>query len=243
MNNYICIDIETVPGETRSKAFDIKPPQPKQNFDTTMGMWQTDNYISPEEYEQHRIKTMSVTPEYLQIFGLGWQIKGKEPGSAYVGEAIFADGLATGMKITEKMLLKKFWQLYTKAKGAIAGYNIVKFDVPALVTRSVILGVEPSPYWKPDAKPWEKKEIDLMLKRWPPYGFGAMQFRNLYQAYKPIIEERYAIPERYAEVDDTRGSEIYEMWKANDIEKAKLYVEFDVWRVDVFVKMWVGYFF
>lgn len=242
MQPYVCIDIETVPDEERQKHFDIKPPgikwdlyvcnPEKMEYTWKCPIWADD------EYKDHLIKQMSVTPEFNKIIGLGWKESGMEfpPESAYVSETI------NEVDVTETLLLKKFWHIYKSYNGRIAGYNIVRFDIPTILTRSLALGVDVPQVYRVNAKPWERQEVDLMLKRWPPNGYGAMPLKSLVKAYKTILDKKFEIPKRYEEIAGTDGGSVYELWEAGDIKNLKLYVELDVLYVDWLMELWGGYF-
>lgn len=234
----VIIDIETVPDESREHLFEIKdPPDTRElvdyrNIKTPEWRYQERKFTELDMAEWRRLQG-SVTPEYLTIVALGWQeIDASEPPI----KAVFVGDKTDNGAVTEEMLLKKFWQLF--AHKPIVGFNIQRFDIPAILARSALLGVAPNPAFNPNAKPWEQPFIDIMLSRWYN-GFGAIGLKPLCRALIPDND----IPAKFENVLQTKGDSIYGFWQSGDIETARLYLEFDIWRTRWLYDRWRGYFF
>lgn len=168
--------------------------------------------------EAKKIKTMSVTPEYLQIVAIGIA-----HGDGEIQGFISDDHI--GGTVTEADLLDWFWAT-VKDSVSLVGFNILGFDLPAIMVRSAILGVKPSRIF--DSKPWGNDVIDLMLKRWPKGNqFGMKHAAKLYGIEPPA--------------GDMDGSQTFKMWQEDPL-KVREYVMSDVFVTRELKKKWKGLF-
>jgi hypothetical protein len=113
--------------------------------------------------QQHedRLKLLSTTPEFCSICAIGRGVGNADIGWLVVGEPFGS------RQVTERDILQEFWSLATHC-APLVGYNIAAFDIPVLLTRSCLLGIEPSKQL--DLSPWGSDVMDLYLKRFGPRG-------------------------------------------------------------------------
>lgn len=173
----------------------------------------------------------SVTPEYCRVIGLNLGFDEQAPRSGWVGEV--RNG---GEPLTERDLLEAFWSSVKTAK-CIVGFNSIRFDLPAIMVRSALLGVEPTRNLT-DLKPWENFHVDLLARRWP-YRAGA-QFQSL-KALRRILS--LPIPPGYESVLDMDGGDVGALWVAGEFEKCNRYGCLDIETTRELCRHWGGYFF
>ena len=149
----------------------------------------------------------SLTPEFLEIIGFNIAVDEGEAKSGWVGETT-----ESGEEITEAMLLNTFWRMAEKADH-IVGFNCLRFDLPAILVRSAILGVFPTvPFFA--FKPWEMPIVDLAEKRVQFGRFEKGQWHSL-KALRRLYN--LPIPEDLQDVALMDGGDVgalYEQWRA-----------------------------
>ena len=155
-------------------------------------------------------KTMSVKPLFCRIVALGWAV-GNDPAESLVVGLKTTDAKGNESVVTEKTILEKFWWL-VGIHGPIVGYNVTNFDLPALFTRSILLGVDSSK--KIDRKDWGNDVNDLMKKMFP---FGQAEKLKRVATLLGID-----IP-----ADGVDGSQVAELF-AKDPAKVAEYVRSDI---------------
>ncbi|HWL09858.1 MAG TPA: hypothetical protein VNQ76_15740 [Planctomicrobium sp.] len=164
-----------------------------------------------------RCKKMSVTPEFCKIAAIGFAFGDCEPQAILCRNA---DQEKTGLAI--------LWDAIANIRGPVCGYNIIGFDLPVILVRSVLLGVTPRKFFG-DLKPWDReKAIDLMVARFPRS--GAMKLKSL-AAYYGI-----EVP-----AGDTDGSQVAELLQDNPAKLIE-YVKSDVTITRQFYRLWKGTF-
>jgi hypothetical protein len=148
-------------------------------------------------------KKLSVTPEFLRIVSIGMAINDGEIQTL------------TTKTAAESMLLESLWEL-VGAGCQIVGYNVIGFDLPAILTRSILLDVAPtrrvnlSPYGNPDV-------VDLMLARFGRLGNGTIGLKQLARSHG--IE----IP-----AGDCNGFQVYDFYQAGDWGSIERYQASDI---------------
>lgn len=173
----------------------------------------------------------ATTPEYLKIIGMNLGFDGQPPRSGWVGEV--RNG---GEPLTERDLLEAFWSSVKSAK-CIVGFNSIRFDLPAIMVRSALLGIEPTRNLT-DLKPWENFHVDLLARRWP-YKAGA-RFQSL-KALRRILA--LPIPEQYIDVSGMDGGNVGPIWESGDFATLRAYGELDIITTRELCRHWGGYFF
>jgi hypothetical protein len=110
-----------------------------------------------ERQTAERNQLLSTTPEFCRVVALGWAL-GEEPvQTLVVGER----------GISEVALLEQLWSLIGLG-GTLVGFNCLAFDLPVVMVRSALLGVEPTRLL--DLKPWGKDVVDLYAARFGTRG-------------------------------------------------------------------------
>ena len=107
-----------------------------------------------------RRKLLSLTPEYCSVCAIGFGGDNTAPIESYV---VGIDGT------TEASLLQRFWEIAgSHDVRHLVGFNVMGFDLPVILTRSLLLGVEPTKQL--DLSPYRDHVVDLMARRWPKGG-------------------------------------------------------------------------
>lgn len=112
----------------------------------------------------------AITGQVLAV-GLWNPDRTDEPAVMMQGEQPGRDGV-----LSEAQLLSRIWQLWAKSQSGDAvsqwiGWNICGFDLPFLVQRSWVLGVQVPPDVQRDGRYWHPGFIDLMT-RWACGAYG-----------------------------------------------------------------------
>jgi len=153
--------------------------------------------------ETDRIKLMSVTPMMCRICSMAFAVGRDKPRSIYCGDNT----------LMEKHVLDMAWKLIHR-HGPLIGFGVGFFDIPVLLTRSMVLRVHPSKVL--DRKRFGSSDVlDLGQEL---YGGG----RNL--GLKPTCASLGI----EASLPDVDGSQVYEMFKAGRTDEIRAYNESDV---------------
>lgn len=128
------------------------------------------------EKKQEQIDRAPLDPDYGRILSLGYTT---EPD----GDIDFLTTFVT----PEKDILLTFWEVLKYCRGNCVGYNILGFDIPYLLRRSLALGI-PVPYPPNLAKFRTEPITDLMgiLYNWGP-AKSLKQVAKLYSL--PVLAE------------------------------------------------------
>lgn len=158
------------------------------------------------------IKKLSVNPQYCKIAALGFACGECDP---------------KGMIGDEREMLEKFWSMAAMS-NPIVGFNSNHFDLRAILTRSLILGIKPTR--KLDVKPWSDSCLDLMVVLFGANGEQGMGLKKVARMYGINIKE-----------EGCDGSHVYRLMQ-EDPEKVRRYVASDAsLNRDLFRKI-EGYF-
>lgn len=233
---YMVTDIETTPLEEKYDVFD------KFNRDKFLldDYWLKRNLgearTEEETYKKWRVYKTSTSMEYCQVVGLNWVVMDGNvaidgPTSMWVGELLpKEDGKETHVIVSEKLLLRKFWQVIATEgdrKGTFAPvvtFNGASFDLSVARYRSAVLGVKPSRDLS-DVKPWATDYIDEFAKLYPTAGNkkGMKELRACL-----VADGAITIPAKYAEIMAMDGGEVFDLYQKKDFATLKLYGELDV---------------
>lgn len=173
-----------------------------------------ESHAAVDQAKAERCKAMSVTPEMLRIVAIGF--------------AVGDDDVWARCTDDESWLLGEFWSA-VKDMGPVVGFNVLGFDLPAVFSRSILLGVTPTRRF--DTRPWGGDVCDLMYERFPKSkATGLKRLASLYGV---------EVPE-----DDCDGSQVLGLWQAGDEgrEKIQRYVTSDVEITRTLHRMWSGFF-
>lgn len=164
-----------------------------------------------------RNKKMAVCPEMLRIVAIAISFESEVVSKCVT--AIDDD--------QERSLLEFFWM--SIGERPISGFNIIEFDVPAILARSILLGVKPTRALSLGRYSNDFK--DLMMARFPSgrcaSGWG---LKNLCRAYGIEFD------------DDTHGGKVLELFQAGEYGKIAEYCGVDVQRVAWLHEAWKDYF-
>lgn len=120
-----------------------------------------------EEKRQDQIDRAPLDPDYGEIITIGY--------------ATAPDAEVTVLHGDEKEMLKQFWYAFASCEGRCVGYNIIGFDLPYLLRRSLANGIKVA-YLPFLAKYRTEPVTDLMgiLYNWGP-AKGLKQVAKIYQ--------------------------------------------------------------
>lgn len=120
-----------------------------------------------ENAKNARIKLLSVTPLYCRIVAIGVQAGCHTDPP----EAMLCPNVED-----ERKAIERFWAMVEKS-GPLTGFNVHNFDVPVILTRSMLLGIAPPKVLNRNR--YNSRDIlDLMIEIYgsqPPKGFGLKQ--------------------------------------------------------------------
>lgn len=207
---WLYFDIETIPDQSDdalAKAREHVRPPGNLKKPESIDLWMTEN----AEAEARKIldKT-SFDPAYGHVCTIGWALNN--------GPVRVEHAEDTG---EEADILRAFFTAMPRHDVTLVGHNIVGFDIPFLIRRAIMLGVElPSEYALPrDPKPWGFSVFDTMHS-WAGSGRGDMISMNRLCGILGIIGK-----------EDFDGSMVAEAWAAGDHMTIARYCDDDVRRV------------
>lgn len=156
-----------------------------------------------------RRKLLSTTPEYLRIVAVGWAVGGGEVRSMLNVET--EDGLRQEREVE---ILSTILSLVESDQAPIVGYGILGFDLPAILTRCVLLGVPVGRLI--DRRPWGRDVIDVCSARYDKAWGKPLGLKPLAKCLGIQVPE-----------EGMDGSQVEEMMAADPAKVAR-YVESDV---------------
>ena len=156
-------------------------------------------YVKDKLNEQ--IERAALDADYGRIVAIGWKVKSDPIMSMIHTETSEAD------------MLGEFWQMLYEQKGHCCGYNILGFDLPYMLRRSMELNV-PVPYKPVMAKYRLLPTLDLMGVLYNWQNFKGLKF----------VAQRYGLDNPLPDLD---GSQVATM----EPETLRAYVENDVYLV------------
>jgi hypothetical protein len=179
-----------------------------------------------------RIKLLSTTPEYCKICAIGVAIGNEEVRSFVINDRNPVANKDVH-EISERDIILSFWNRITSCSPLI-GFNIASFDIPVILARSAILGIQPSRQL--DLSPWGSDVCDLYLKRFGPRG-------NTSRERPGKLKELCRLYGISVPAGDCDGSQVFELMKTPEGRvKCGEYVRSDVHVLREFHRKLAGYF-
>lgn len=160
-------DIETM---ANPEAVDLMP-QPK----APMNLRDAEKIAQAiEEKKREMIENAALDADYGRIVSIGMS-----NGVTFVllNEEVFP---GANDSMSEQKMLERFWREFSNCDGRCVGYNILGFDLPYLLRRSMALGVKPS-ILPVTARYRTEPVTDLMMIL---YNWGSEKFKGLKQVAK-----------------------------------------------------------
>jgi DNA polymerase elongation subunit (family B) len=190
---HLYFDIETLPAP-EEKYNDLKIIFDKKK--------QKDNLLDKETNQtfDHFVELTALTGAFGQLFCIGYALN-DEPAEIITG--------------SESEQLRKFWDLASSNKPLI-GHNILQFDIPFLIQRSVILGVKHN-FVVP--KPWEKGLVFDTMVEWSS-GAWNKGWNSL-----DVVARALSLP---TSKDKLSGSQVNDFFKNGQNEDICSYCKADV---------------
>lgn len=202
-------DLETAVNQ-KSIQYMPEPTAPSNYKDET----KIAEYVESKKMEL--IEKAPLDPDFGRIIALGYATGDSEPVSIITAET----------DEEEFELITKFWELLAQCNGRACGYNILNFDFPYVLRRSMGLGGV-KPRMIPNLNKYQKYPItDLM---------------NLLYNYQPAkglktVCKRYGIPNPLPDVD---GSQVSSM----SMEDVARYCKNDVEMTQALYRLMKGIYF
>jgi DNA polymerase elongation subunit (family B) len=176
-----------------------------------------DALIEAREAGTKLVSEMSFDPDTLRIIAIGYAVEYDTPVTLTLNNC------------SEAEMLQHVWMAMEVHKPWVT-YNGLRFDIPAIVARSMLLGVKPT--CKVDWRRYgNSQQVDLMevlslggLRKWK----GLKKVAPLYGIDVPVTE-----------VD---GSNVFSLYQANDWETISRYLAGDIVMTRALFKKVQGYF-
>jgi 3'-5' exonuclease len=173
--------------------------------------------IAIEEKKKDLIDMAALDPDYGRIVSIGY--------TTDIDQPIIT--LLEGSDLVEEDLIYTFWNVLAECTGFCVGYNIIGFDLPFLLRRSMALEIN-IPFLPNILRYRTEPVTDLMMIL---YGWGSEKYKSLKQVVK-----LYGIKNDYP---DMEGSQVKDMTP----EELKVYQENDVKLIVELYKRMNGIYF
>lgn len=152
-SNFVYFDIETIPDQSEhalQKCREAVTPPGNIKKQESIDTWMAEN---AERAAREMLAKTSFDATAGHCCTIGWAFNDNDVHVEHaetVGE--------------EAEIMRAFFKALPKNDVVMVGHNVLGFDIPFLLKRAVILGVElPSDYVMPrDPKPWTKGVFDTM---------------------------------------------------------------------------------
>lgn len=210
--------------------FDIETQANPENLELAPEPKAAANLKDPEKIaadiaakKQALIDMAALDPDYGKVLSIGYATDVDGPIMTYaVGQCVnieyYTDPhnavLIKEILLTEQDLLSHFWNVFTDCRGHCVGYNILGFDLPYLLRRSMALGVK-VPFVPSLARYRTDPVTDLMAIL---YNWGADKYKGLKQ-----VAKLYGIPNNCPDMDGSQISadtpaQILHTYQASDVQ-------------------------
>lgn len=173
--------------------------------------------------KQEMIDTAALDPDYGKILSIGYATSPDGPVTVHLLNELYS----AEKTYTESDLINGFWNLLTQCNGCCAGYNVLSFDLPYLLRRSMALGIS-VPLIPNLAKFRTEPVTDLMAIL---YNWGSDKYKGLKQ-----VAKIYGIPN---EIEGIDGSKIKDL----SPDELRKYQASDVKLVQALYKRMNGVYF
>jgi predicted PolB exonuclease-like 3'-5' exonuclease len=198
MDDLLIVDIETAPMRGASDFVTVGNPPKNYKHADTIQKWR-------EAALQNAIDKAALDPDLCRIVAIGW----KSPG-APVQSAIASSSE------DEREMLEGFWRRVT-SDTVLVGYNIVGFDMPVLLRRSLYLNLPNVPQFSLNKYKPSSYLNDLMLMLSMN---SALKYRSL-----DWYARRLGLPLPESPIS---GAEIPALVEADEWDEIRQHVEDDV---------------
>ncbi len=209
MGDYAYFDIETIPDQS-AKALEkaresVKHPASLKKQES-IDLWYAEN---AERAAHEILAKTSFDGGAGHVCTIGWAIN---DGHVQVEHAEDVG--------EEHDIIAAFFRGLPRSGVTLVGHNVLGFDIPFLLKRAVVLGVElpPASTMPRDPKPWHPKVFDTMTS-WAGAGRGDMISMNRLCGILGIVGK-----------EDFDGSMVAEAWANGEHETIARYCDDDVRR-------------
>ncbi len=210
MNNHIMIvDIETKPNKVMKPHLDT--PTAPSNYKDPIKI---ESYIKEATKEQYPRCSLDI--DFCRIVCLGISLDLHDPEHLIY---------SCSNEIEEASALEQFWEFAIFSQ--IIGYNLKAFDLPIILRRSFLLGIQPRVFL--GNLKYNPMIIDLM-ELYYHGGIGSVRYRSLKKVCKML-----GIPN---ELPDADGSKVIDM----DEKEIRKYCANDITLTQALAKKMQGYY-
>lgn len=198
-------------------ALELKTPRPRAGVKNAISA-AIKAKNQAEDGQRSQIKLMSTTPEMCKIVAVGVEL------GRHGGRFAWCD------PDNEVALIEKTWKLLERGK-TIVGYNCLQFDLPVLLFRSALLGIDTP---RLDLRKWGNDQVlDLYAAaiqwRHVPKGFGSLDRQCLLAGMRDN-----------AEIEDFSGGDVLPAIERGDLDIVRQYVSLDVERLKYLHRFYRG---
>lgn len=140
MDKILFFDIET---QANPEALELAPePKAPGNLKDPLKI-----AAAIEEKKRDLVDSAALDPDYGKVLSIGWSINDGYTVDVRIVDDVISAELSQDRetwiesRISEESLIKSFWDVFSECRGCCVGYNILSFDLPFLMARSMYLGV------------------------------------------------------------------------------------------------------
>lgn len=209
MADYAYFDIETIPDQRKDTLDKLRAEvtaPAKYSKPESIELWLAENR---ESAAREALAKTSFDGGAGHACTIGWAIN---DGHVQVEHAEDVG--------EERDIIAAFFKGLPRSGATLVGHNVLGFDIPFLLKRAVVLGVElpPASTMPRDPKPWHPKVFDTMTS-WAGAGHGDMISMNRLCGILGIVGK-----------EDFDGSMVAEAWANGEHETIARYCDDDVRR-------------
>lgn len=226
MSDILVTDIETIPN---MDVVDLMP-EPKAHG----GLKDPVKIAADiEKKKAEAVDKMGLDPNFGRICVIGYAVRDGQRRDRPEGILTSDHHLAEATDDAEKELLAAFWEK-AKSHGRIATFNGAGFDIPFIMRRSWLLGVEPTRTfetvaWKCATGEANHIDVRLVLSGGDTKAKGTM---DLYGKLKLGC----------GKTEDMDGSQVWDYWQAGRIDEIRNYCKDDCSRTLELLESLYGYY-
>jgi len=198
IDQTVVLDIETasIPDVTRYLNTDLHPPKNYKKAES-IESWKVDAI-------RKQVDTAALDPDLCRVVAIGlWPEDGKIEST-----------LATTQD-EEREMIAALWKTLYRAR--VVGFNIIGFDLPVLLRRSLYLGIKGAPYFNLNKYRPSTNIVDLMVELSMR---GVLSYRSL-----KWYAKRFGLSHRTSGIE---GRDIPMLVEANHWDAIRQHVEDDV---------------
>lgn len=215
MGKRLFIDIETLPPAEEDR--DRLSPIIAKTLEKTKSesSWNS-GAMDVEIVVEDPFKQLALKGEFGRVLTIGLILE--EDGTLKHHGLLGRDQQTGKFHLNEVRILQKFWAIVrgiNLSRDVIVGHNVFDFDLPFIIKRSVVNGVNPGV--RPSMRRFQNQPIFDTMKEWSCWGRN-VSLNDVALALGLISPKNYGI----------NGSQVYDAWCKGRDEEIALYCMRDV---------------